>query len=867
MHQHPRPAPSSASPANSEQTNPYRSNNPRDPTPSTQASGSSEDFVTDRQPDTAASMQRLNQVVQNFHTKATLIILHSRADLSPAYSAKTNEIRVNKWFNIELDETDDYLEDIKQWKRIDIQQARPSPLIIEVYLTTEAIPKGQRLVILDDDQKRWDVYKALEPREARNTTRPEKSREILLERWTIQLGVQGQPIPSDLASVLPHVYKKSIVLFRALFTCCNLLPAHKLIRKLGKSRSTTGLKVGFRIVDGDRLDGIARADNLSTPLSGDGKSSDVTTDYSFGSTESPAGPFSIDVKYRSNCDFRVDDSEELFSSRFIGADDEIFRPRDERGQQIGSLPNDQRRHLTERPELGQAYGSMSTFHQAGVEPGTSPLSALRAQREYGSDSPSPQRQPIQQAQSTRPPAASRASTGRRSSFSFQPFKAPTLAASPLGSSPLAGSPRISTRVVPTLGSLKEEVIPQSADASSARKTSSTNTAPATSSSPKPAPVQRFQSSFGHRKNRLSVDRTTTKTDEDQTSSGKASASSSNQPGSGLMVDPTADGSSGSMQEDDENISDFLKMLDTKKDLLKPSSASAVEISARKTAAALSKFHKMRDENAALSESMSSSLMVPKSSTSSSRQLPAQTGTSTGSSPGGKPLSPHTPHTPFAPSRLSAAYSHDEVEPTSSSEEKQVPAADAPGAIDIPNSPRLPMPGYRRSSSAARRPPSSEDDIADLYGMRSASMGANTTRRPATTAEPQPFQLDEHREKEPESQIGGQDGAISDSASGRSSLPTAYRSRFARGGATRGGSHTSPGQGSVSSIGATGASVERAGDSESVSGSWGRGGRQQGSLRPDAKVGDDEDELPFVFDASTFISGRGGETKKEGLTRK
>jgi autophagy-related protein 13 len=53
-------------------------------------------------------------VIQNFHTKAALIILHSRVDLAPAYSKGKDEKRVNRWFNIELDETDDYKDDIRR---------------------------------------------------------------------------------------------------------------------------------------------------------------------------------------------------------------------------------------------------------------------------------------------------------------------------------------------------------------------------------------------------------------------------------------------------------------------------------------------------------------------------------------------------------------------------------------------------------------------------------------------------------------------------------------------------------------------------------------------------------------------------------
>lgn len=832
MHQHPKPPPSSASQANAEQTSTPRTNHQRDRTPSTQASGSSEDFAGPREQDQSASMQRLNQVIQNFHTKAALIILHSRADLSPAYSAKTNEIRVNKWFNIELDETEDYSDQVRPWKRIDVLQQRPSPLVLEIYLTTDILPQGQRLVILDDDQKRWDVYNALEPKGDRAISKPGKSREILLERWIIALGESMQPIPSDLASILPLVYKKSIVLFRTLYTYCNLLPTWKLIRKLGKTRSTMGMKVNFRLVDGDRLDSIARADNLATPLHND--NADVVTEYSFGSTESPAGPFSINVAYRTNCDFRIDDSEELLSSRFIGADEMFGNP--EPAQGVGSLPGDQRKHLTERPELGHAYGSLSTFHQAGIKPGTSPMSTLRAQRDYGSDSPSPQRETVQQTQAQRPGAPKQ--TARRSSFFIQPFKAPTLGASPLGSSPLSASPRPSTRVVPTLGSLQEETEPTRVSGPRA----------STPGSPKPAPVQRFQSSFGHRKNRLSVDRTTSKPEEDQTSSGKNSQASSAQPGSGLMVGPVDNDSSGSMQADDENISDFLKMLDQKKDLLKPTTPDTYESSTKRTTAALSKLRKMRDSNAALSESMSSSLLVPQS-TPSRGPSPAQAGISTSTSPGGKPVSPHTPHTPFAPSRLSAAYSHDdpELQQRHSPElKRQAAESGLPPPIDIPNSPLLRVPGYRRSSSAQGRQ-DSEDDIGDLYGMKSASMGSKTRQGPSLTEEPRTLDLGERRTARRESRTAPNDGAISDSGSGRSSLP--MRSRYTRNPAAR--EQHSPTQGSLSSIGATGASIEKQGDSGSASGSWGRGVPR--NTKPENRIGEEDEELPFNFDASTFAS--------------
>ena len=574
--------------------------------------------------------------------------------------------------------------------------------------------------------------------------------------------------------------------------------------------------------------------------------------------------------------------------------------------EIGSLPDDRRQNLFERPELGHAYGSLGTYHQAGIAPGTSPISALRNAQDFTSGGspptpepakPQPQPQALRERESSKSSLRAQAA-GRRSSFSFQPFKTPALSASPLGASPLGTSPR---GHVPVLGPLTEEsgLPPPNAGVVAARRPGSLvpeqAIASSGSSSPKPAPATRFSSSFSHRRGRLSSGGTATKTDDDQGSSGRASATSSAQPGSGLIAEvPGTGGSSGSMQEDDENIKDFLKMLDTRKDLLTPEEAAA-ETSTKRTAAALNKFHHMRDANAALSDSMSSSLMLHRSSTSSSRQLSsvppmvAATSASTSSSPG-KPVSPHTPHTPFAPSRLSAAYSQDETDAQHHLQIEEQPPSPSDAAtsetahqstsnappIDIPNSPLLFLPSYQRSSSAQRRPAS--DDIGDIYGMRSASMGAQDrrgTRTAPLTDEPEDIssagteqarrpsllrpdvspRLAVARPHTASAALAG-DGASDSSA--RSSAHHVYRSRLARGGAGRG---VTPPQGSTSSFGGAGSADRSGADSGSVSGSWARGasGRRRGSTsRPDVgSRGDDEGEddfLPFAMERSDLHGG-------------
>lgn len=465
-------------------------------------------------------------------------------------------------FNVELDETEEYRDEIRPWKTCDYKEHRPPPLVIEVFLDTSELTPKQTLVLLDDGK------------------RFVSDGDVVLEQWTIELGAAPDELPPDLNVILPLVYKKSIVLFRSLYTYAAFLPAWKLKRKL---------KMGYRLERSSVL---------------------LDSEYSFGVTDSPAGPFGVRVKYRQNCDYRVDDSESILSSRFMNED--LFRP-----SIPGSLPS--RGHV--EPDLGQAYGSLSTFHQAGA--GTSPMSALR-QQEVDDESPKEK--------------------SRRPSFSFQPFKTPVLSASP------SLAPKRPTEMPP------------------------------------PAPRPRYSSSFSHRRARPSDD------------SGKTSVVS--QP-----------------NEDDENISDFIKMLESKRDLLAPTSATA-EATTRRTNAALNRYQRMREST--LSESMMSH-----PSSTSSRNPPPMIAASASTSSLGKPISPHTPHTPAIPSRLSAnsIVDYDSHLSEEAPSDSTVVDTQTVPPIDIPTSPR-PLVPYRSSSAAQRR------SHAD-YGQRSASMGATRTRKDET----------------------------------------------------------------------------------------------------------------------------------------
>ncbi|PGH02529.1 hypothetical protein AJ80_08840 [Polytolypa hystricis UAMH7299] len=773
MHQLPRPSPVTASPANSPQTNPARTNNPRDrdrdpemALPQTEVGeyhtrglGIEQETELNEQEQTSSSgkdaVTKLNQIVQNYHTKAALIIAHSRVDLPPSYLRGSDAKRVNRWFNVELDETDVLRGDLQIWKNCDTTDNRPPPLIIETFLDPDELTSSQSLVIIDDHGKRWDVLEALAASTSQAGRRSHKAKDnrVILERWRIELGDAPIDQPTDLNSILPKVYKKSIVIFRSLQAYSRFLPAWKFSKRQSKMKSSPALKIRYQIKEGSPGSQHPRVDNLTAPLY---DSTDPTTEsYSFGTIESPAGPFSVRVTYRTNCEFRVDDSEALLSSRFMGADDTFFRPSlpsDDTirasGQEVGSLPVDTRD--AEQPDHSQAYGSMSTFHHVGPR-GASPISALRAARDMGNMSP---QSPVYPSSPKGQAARVRSGDGafhaqRRPSVSFPLFKAPPLSASPaLLDTPFSTSPRtLPSRPGPTPStSNRRSMPPPSTAASATRKASQASEnaiASSASASPKPAPISKFSSSFSNRRGRLSSG-AASKADDGNNSSGQASASSSTaQPSSGLLAE-----ASGSMQADEDNISQFLKILDMGKDLLTPANSAELDASNRRTSAALSRFQRMRDSNAVLSDSMYSSLHLNRSSISSSRQLtsvPAMiqgASISTSSSPG-KPISPHTP---AIPSRLSAnsivdytehtenrrhRLSHEEhdsgLEGNTSDETAAPPTTSNASAIDIPTSPRPFISSYRRSSSAAQRRSSAvvDDDMGESFpfGMRSISLGA------------------------------------------------------------------------------------------------------------------------------------------------
>ncbi|ROT43315.1 hypothetical protein SODALDRAFT_36054 [Sodiomyces alkalinus F11] len=840
MHQQARHPPRVASPASSPQMNPFRSNNPREgegPAPPHGRAGSgplAHDPSSSPSPDTspsAESYKKLDQIIQNFHTKAASVILDSRMNLRYASGSKGSGTRkINKWFQLDTEDFEDFKEDLRAWRTCSVVDNHPPPLVIETYLHTSRLNPSQTLVVVDENGKRWDVMEALNSFDstddhpgppARRTT------EVVLERWRIQLKTDSSLDLDEFGPLLPTIYKKIIVFFRSLFVTTRVIPAWKVSQQALTKGVHPALEPRCRIRMGETdLHGL---DPVRYPLY-DGPG-DVATDYVFGDLDVPVGRLVTSVTYRNECTFRIENSESLLSSRFMGIDEDFFKPslpqrsvprRQE--TEVGSLPSHRRGPGAFQPP--QTYGSLSTFHGEGAI-ATSPITALRAVRPPGSDTSSPPgsvpASVDQNPPHSLPVTAMRpqlrgvvaGSGARRPSVSFQPFKAGSLSGSPMSrtlDSDSPASPSSATTRAPGAAGLYQ---PRNRTSLTAGMPASLRGGPPPPAevvppgSPRPGSTSRYSSSFTHRRGRHSVSGAS-RADDEQGSSGRQSLSSSvAQPGSGLLAEAGANASSGSLQTDDDQISEFLKALESKKTLKSFEPTERGESATNRTVAQLSKFHAMRDSNNALTEYMASSLQMQRSSSSSSRQLSnvpsmaAPASASISSSPG-KPLSPHTPHTPIVPSRLSEnaviryGTSRTRTERRASTPREgpseagredatrtaQTATATATAttttatttatttttttttttqeggttAIDIPMSPRMGT-HPRRSSSAAQqnRALADEEDGGDLAfaANRSVSLGAED-REPPTLS----MLLGRHAEAEAASNAG--DGASSSS---------------------------------------------------------------------------------------------------------
>ncbi|KAF9401908.1 autophagy protein 13 [Mortierella sp. AD011] len=264
-----------------------------------------------QQPPPPPRNQKADQILQNFYVKVIQIVVLARVthpDPHAAITPKKGSLRgvplikkTSKWFNLELEDLDIYKEDAKFWRAAAITDS-PPPMLVELLLDTSELSPNQMLVLVDDNNRKNKID-ITGPSSTASTPlgQGRTKRNIILESWSLTLSNN----PPDPAPEPPVVYKKSIIFFRSLFAYMRLLPAYQLYRRLRKQNYP--LKIGFRVSRGH------------TPDESIFRDSEIGIDWRNSA-------FLLKVTYRSNCDFHVDESEAVFSSRFIDMDENYFTP-------------------------------------------------------------------------------------------------------------------------------------------------------------------------------------------------------------------------------------------------------------------------------------------------------------------------------------------------------------------------------------------------------------------------------------------------------------------------------------------------------------------------------------------------------------
>lgn len=481
----------------------------------------------------------------------------------------------------------------------------------------------------------------------------------MLERWK----VDWQSTASD-PPELSVTYKKSIVVFRSLFALARLLPAWKLRKKLAKSKLVgNSLRVTCRIGSDQTSLAVSDTKIALTGAIVQGQEPRLER-HAFHSVETPAGKFCTSVEYRSDCNFRIDDSEALLSSQFLTSDRRVSFNR----SQASFSSDSPRRNPRQGSSLGNNYLTMQTSGS------NNSLTYTSSGEGRGGSSPS----------MTRPER-------RQSATYIQPFKTPSLSASPSLEhmvKPAHSLTRTSSAI--SMDRLRSGVYTQSQRNPNSLTDSigvPLSGSPRAPAAMPPQLIKRYSSSFGQRSSSFSSRRRLSHTSDfanQPDSSG--SRGSSRSPSTLLQFD----------ESEDDDLASFVKLLDSRAPLTgtqfrsdtggssKHMSASMVQ----KTRSELSKYQDLKGSHAALTESLMHSVIA--------QSPPVEAGSSRAAAYQPSPFSPMSPHTPSIPSKLSESsvvprpipYTEESSERDSSGPEDNNAIARAIN-IPLPLSPRLP----------------------------------------------------------------------------------------------------------------------------------------------------------------------------------
>lgn len=259
---------------------------------------------------------KLTQVIQNFFSKSVQIVLQSRIQSESHNKEEQLKVggdvgghnvssKINKWFNLHMYNDNLPKEELKLWKNINDVSQMP-PMIIEVYLDLRQLTAIQTVILRDDNGNPWTVAKG-----------GSKKHEVVLERWLIEF--DANTVSGTIVDELPLIYKQAIILFRSLYGYTRLMPTFKLKKNLNKSN----LNIGCKILDGKQPISSKGRIGLSKSII---PHQMLTTESHmshkhFLPIQTTLGTLKISIAYRNHHEFSIHDNEELLSTHFVNIDD------------------------------------------------------------------------------------------------------------------------------------------------------------------------------------------------------------------------------------------------------------------------------------------------------------------------------------------------------------------------------------------------------------------------------------------------------------------------------------------------------------------------------------------------------------------
>lgn len=239
---------------------------------------------------------KLIQVVQNFFIKAVQIILDARSE---ELDYDNSDQRTNKWFNLLMPSLNK--DELKTWKSTSFP-----PMIIETSISLHNLSEKHTLVSKDGDGNSWAVVKG-----------GGKKQEVVIERWLIEF--DSTDVSGSIIDELPLIYKQAIILFRSLFGILRLLPAYKLKQKLKKMQN---LVLCNKILDGKQPISSKGRIGLSKPIipTQSLRSESHLVQKNFNPIQTTLGTLKVSGVYRRHFDFVIHDSEEALSDHFMKMD-------------------------------------------------------------------------------------------------------------------------------------------------------------------------------------------------------------------------------------------------------------------------------------------------------------------------------------------------------------------------------------------------------------------------------------------------------------------------------------------------------------------------------------------------------------------